>query len=122
DAETARPTRSRRTAVGAPPRQGRPVHQAATDALGAIVFVDERVYSGVVSVGADAAALALLTVAELPRIGERRLLRLQERARRRHLPLAGLADLPAAALREEFNQPAAAVARWCGERARHEAR
>ena len=74
------------------------------------------------SVGPDAAALALLTLAELPRIGERRLLRLQERARRRHLPLARLADLPAAALREEFDLPAAAVARWCGERARHEAR
>ncbi len=70
----------------------------------------------------DDVTLALLTVAELPRVGERRLLRLQERARRRHLPLARLADLPAAALREEFDLPAAAVERWCGERALHDAR
>ena len=67
-------------------------------------------------------ALALLTVAELPRVGERRLQRLQERARRRHLPLARLADLPAVALREEFDLPAVAVRRLCDERALHGAR
>jgi hypothetical protein len=68
------------------------------------------------------AALALLTVAELPRLGERRLRRVQECARRRHLPLARLADLPASALRDEFALPAAAIERLHGARPWHEAR
>ena len=68
------------------------------------------------------AALALLTVAELPRVGDRRLQRLQDRARLRHLSLARLADLPASALREEFALPAAAVDRLCAQRGVHDAR
>jgi hypothetical protein len=68
------------------------------------------------------AALALLTLAELPQVGERRLQRLQERARRRHIPLARLADLPPSALRDEFALPVSAVERLCAARAWHEAR
>lgn len=68
------------------------------------------------------ATLGLLTVAELPHVGERRLQRVQERARRRQLPLTRLADLPAAALREEFELPAPAIERLCTARAWHDAR
>ncbi|MFN8642187.1 MAG: hypothetical protein U0802_11205 [Candidatus Binatia bacterium] len=60
--------------------------------------------------------LALLTVAELPRVGERRLQRVQERARQQALPLARLADLPAATLRDQFELPIAAIERLAGAR------
>lgn len=68
------------------------------------------------------AALALLTVAELPRVGERRLQRLQEQARDRRLALARLADLPPITLREELALPAVAVRRLCEQRLLHDAR
>lgn len=68
------------------------------------------------------AALALLTVAELPRVGERRLQRLREHFERHGVPLAGLADLPPAALRGELALPWAAIRRLRDERASHEAR
>jgi DNA processing protein len=68
------------------------------------------------------AALALLSVAELPRVGDRRLQRLQERIGQRPMPLARLAELPASALRQEFALPAAAIRRLRDERPLHEAR
>ena len=68
------------------------------------------------------AVLALLTVAELPHVGERRLQRVQDEARRRHLPLANLADQPATVLREAFALPARAIERLCSTRAWHDAR
>ncbi|MBX3026040.1 DNA-processing protein DprA [bacterium] len=68
------------------------------------------------------AALALLTIAELPRVGERRLQRLREHAERRRLPLALLADLPTATLREELALPWAAIRRLRDERVHHATR
>ena len=68
------------------------------------------------------AALALLTVAELPRVGDRRLQRLQERIRQWQVPLARLAELPAGALRQDFALPEAAIRRLRDERLLHEAR
>ena len=76
---------------------------------------------GVVALAADD-ALALLTVAELPRVGDRRLQRLQERIRQWQVPLARLAELPASALRQDFALPEAAIRRLRDERLLHEAR
>lgn len=67
-------------------------------------------------------ARALLALAELPCVGDRRLHRLQDRARAWHLPLARLADLPAASLRDDLGLPAAAIERLVDARAWHEAR
>lgn len=68
------------------------------------------------------AARALLALAELPRVGDRRLLGLQVRARARHLPLSRLIELPAAVLRNELGLPPVAVQRLTAARAWHEAR
>ena len=68
------------------------------------------------------ATLALLTVAELPQVGERRLRRLQEQARRRHLSLDRVVDLPATELRDALALPAAAIERLRDGRAWHDAR
>lgn len=57
------------------------------------------------------ATLALLTLAELPSIGERRLLRMQAMARHRHITLADVAALPPAALSRDFGLPRRARAR-----------
>jgi predicted Rossmann fold nucleotide-binding protein DprA/Smf involved in DNA uptake len=56
-------------------------------------------------------ALALVTLAELPRVGERRLLRVQALARRRGLALARVVALAPGALAREYGLPAAALAR-----------
>jgi predicted Rossmann fold nucleotide-binding protein DprA/Smf involved in DNA uptake len=53
----------------------------------------------------------LVTLAELPRVGERRLSRLQALARRRGMALARILALPPAALAREYGLPAAARAR-----------
>jgi DNA processing protein len=55
--------------------------------------------------------LALVTLAELPRIGERRLLRVQALARGRQLPLAHLVSLVPGALARDFGFPAPALTR-----------
>lgn len=68
------------------------------------------------------ATLALLTIAELPYVGERRLQHVQEHARRRQLPLARLVDLPARTLRDELALPLPAIERLRAGRAWHEAR
>lgn len=68
------------------------------------------------------AVLAMLTVAELPRVGERRLHQLQELTRQWQVPLDRLADLPATALRQDFALPEAAIRRLQDERPLHEAR
>src|SRR5262245_13955943 len=66
-------------------------------------------------------ALALLTLAELPRVGERRVARLWERARREGTPLPDLLALPAAVLAREYGLPAAALARLTRARLWHAA-
>lgn len=70
----------------------------------------------------DDATRALLALAELPRVGDRRLHRIQQRARDWHLPLARIADLPPNALRDDLGLPAVAVERLALARAWHEAR
>lgn len=57
------------------------------------------------------AALALVTFAELPRVGERRLLRLQALARGRRLTLSRIVGLPPGALARDYGLPAPALAR-----------
>jgi DNA recombination-mediator protein A len=56
-------------------------------------------------------ALALVTLAELPRVGERRLLRVQARARWQGLPLRQVVALTPDALAREYGLPAPALAR-----------
>lgn len=70
----------------------------------------------------DDATRALLALAELPRVGDRRLQRLQHRARTWNLPLARVADLPASALRDDLGLPVVAIERLALARAWHEAR
>src|SRR5215468_4344379 len=53
-------------------------------------------------------ALALVTLAELPRIGERRLSRVQALARRQHVSLPGVVALAPSALAREYGLPAPA--------------
>lgn len=55
--------------------------------------------------------LALVTLAELPRVGERRLSRLQERARGRDIPLSRIIDLAPSALARDYGLPAPALVR-----------
>lgn len=56
-------------------------------------------------------ALALITLAELPRVGERRLLRVQAMARGRQLPLSRVVRLGSGALARDFGLPRPALAR-----------
>jgi len=70
----------------------------------------------------DESRFALLTLAELPRVGERRLMRLQAHARASQMPLASLTALPPARLADDLRLPAAAIRRLCDERAWHLAR
>lgn len=67
-------------------------------------------------------AVALLTAAELPWVGERRLQHLREVAARRQLDVGALAELPLSTLRGEFGLPWAAIRRLRDERAHHQAR
>src|SRR5262245_20283813 len=55
--------------------------------------------------------LALVTLAELPRVGERRLLRVQALARGRRLPLSRVVALAPGALARDYGLPAPALAR-----------
>ncbi|MGD9762965.1 MAG: DNA-processing protein DprA [Candidatus Binatia bacterium] len=66
-------------------------------------------------------ALGLLTVAELPRVGERRLRRIQAAARAADLPFARLPELPARRL-AEIGVPEAALRRLATDRIWHTAR
>jgi len=66
-------------------------------------------------------ALALVTLAELPRIGERRLLRIQMRARHGGLSLARVVALPPQALAHDYGLPAPALARLQRDRFWHTA-
>jgi predicted Rossmann fold nucleotide-binding protein DprA/Smf involved in DNA uptake len=66
-------------------------------------------------------ALALVMLAELPRVGERRLLRVQARARSCGLPLARVIGLAPGALAHEYGLPAAALARLQRQRFWHTA-
>jgi len=70
----------------------------------------------------NAAQVSLLTWAELPRIGDRSLHRVQAHARSRQLSLAALAMLPVARLAQELRLPAAAIRRLGEERAWHHRR
>jgi len=70
----------------------------------------------------DEPTLSLLTFAELPGIGERRLARLQTHARAACIPLARLSALPPAALATELRLPGVAVRRLCDGRVWHVAR
>src|SRR5215470_15906367 len=56
-------------------------------------------------------ALALITLAELPRVGERRLLRVQARARHGGVSLTRVVRLPPDALARDYGLPAPALAR-----------
>lgn len=66
-------------------------------------------------------ALALVTLAELPRVGERRLLRVQARAHGRGVPLTRVVALTPDALGREYGLPAAARARLERDRLWHAA-
>jgi predicted Rossmann fold nucleotide-binding protein DprA/Smf involved in DNA uptake len=66
-------------------------------------------------------ALALVMLAELPRVGERRLLRVQAEARARGLPLSRVVDLSPPALAIDYGLPAAALARLQQRRLWHAA-
>jgi predicted Rossmann fold nucleotide-binding protein DprA/Smf involved in DNA uptake len=66
-------------------------------------------------------ALALVTLAELPRVGERRLLRVQTVARWQGLPLARVVALSPTALAGPFGLPAAALRRLQRDRFWHTA-
>ena len=66
-------------------------------------------------------ALALVTLAELPRVGERRLLRVQALARERRLPLGGVVDLAPHALARDYGLPSSALARLGRDRFWHTA-
>jgi predicted Rossmann fold nucleotide-binding protein DprA/Smf involved in DNA uptake len=67
------------------------------------------------------AALALVTLAELPRVGERRLAQVQRIARGRGLPLAGVLGLDSAALARDYRLPTLAVRRLQRDRLWHTA-
>lgn len=66
-------------------------------------------------------ALALITLAELPRVGERRLLRVQTRARHGGLSLSRVVALPPDALAHDYGLPAPALARLQRDRFWHTA-
>lgn len=70
-------------------------------------------------VGADTFALFLFS--ELPGVGERTLARIQEVAQRQQRPLHETLTLPAAAWRDEFGLPRAAVARLTDQYQEHDA-
>lgn len=70
----------------------------------------------------DASTLALLFLAELPQVGERRLTALQQHARRTHTPLAALAERLTDALPRGLTLPGAARRRLTEERGRHQSR
>jgi hypothetical protein len=65
--------------------------------------------------------LALLTLAELPRVGERRVARICERARGGGTSLAEVLALPSAVLERDFGLPAAALTRLARARLWHAA-
>jgi predicted Rossmann fold nucleotide-binding protein DprA/Smf involved in DNA uptake len=67
------------------------------------------------------ASVALITLAELPRVGERRLQRVQREARGRGMPLARVLALDGAALAREYGLPAPALARLERDRFWHTA-
>lgn len=67
------------------------------------------------------AAFALVSLAELPRVGERVLQRVQQRARRAGLAIARVLALPRPVLLDEYGLPAAAVQRLCDARIWHRA-
>ncbi len=66
-----------------------------------------------------AGALALVTLAELPRVGERTIARVLRLARWKGLPLAEVLRLPTGALAAEYGLPRAAIARLEGDATRH---
>ncbi len=65
---------------------------------------------------------ALLAIAQLPHVGERRIGFLLQQARRREMPLASLVALPARQLADEFRLPVAAVTRLQTQRYWHQLR
>jgi predicted Rossmann fold nucleotide-binding protein DprA/Smf involved in DNA uptake len=67
------------------------------------------------------ASVALVTIAELPRVGERRLQRVQREARGRGVPLADVVALDRMALAREYGLPAPALARLERDRFWHAA-
>jgi predicted Rossmann fold nucleotide-binding protein DprA/Smf involved in DNA uptake len=70
----------------------------------------------------DESSLALLLLAELPQVGERRLMALQQHARRTRTPLPRLADALASTVPSGLKLPAAAVRRLTEEGKRHQTR
>ncbi len=64
-------------------------------------------------------ALALITLAELPRVGERRLAHVQRIAHGQGLPLTGVLGLDAAALAHDYRLPTPALRRLQRERLWH---
>ena len=67
------------------------------------------------------AAFALVSLAELPRVGERILQRVQQRARRAGVAIARVPTLPRPVLLDEYGLPAAAVQRLCDAKLWHRA-